>query len=485
MRAPACAARALATASLQAVVAVAVVACASAPRPAPASRPRQTILMTEVDDARAGKEGSAAVMAEIGVLDDPKLAAYVDGIGRKLLRGVPRRGFAFEFRVVDQTEPNAFALPGGYVFVSRGLLLLANDEDELACVMGHEIAHVVNRHAAAQQAVDRSASPLSQGYLRAAQRAAYSRDMERVADEDGQKLCAAAGYDPRALSRFLQSLQQAERLRSGSSRTPGFFDTHPGSVERAAAAAVRASEIRWKRDPALGDTRKTLLAELDGLPIGERPETGFFQGERFVHPVLGFQLRFPPGWQTSNTNQRVGARAPDGQAVVFLEGGPAAPSARAASEAWLAKASEQTTLAVQAAKPVKVGALDAFRLEVEGRGGAGATKGIVSFIPYHGATYVIVGMSPSFAADRYAGSLLMTSRSFAPLPAGFGAALRTERLRIARAKPGEDVTALVRRTGSRWPPITTAVFNALPASHRFAGGELLKIARDEGDAAAR
>jgi len=475
MRAPACA-RTLAIVAALAALA----ACAGSPRPAPPSRPRQTILMTEADDARAGKEGSEAVMAEIGVLDDPALQAYVDGIGKKLLRGVPRRAFAFQFHVVDQTEPNAFALPGGYVFVSRGLLLLANDEDELACVMGHEIAHVVNRHAAAQQAVDRNANPLSMGYLRAAQRASYSRDMERVADEDGQKLCAAAGYDPRAMSTFLQSLQQAERLRSGSSRTPGFFDTHPGSVERAAASAVRASEIRWKRDPTLGDTRQALLGHLDGLPIGERPEAGFFQGDRFLHPVLGFQLRFPPGWQTANTNQRVGARAPDGQAVVFLEGGPTAPSAQAASEAWLAQASKQQNIKVVDAKPVKVGAIDAFRMQIEGSGQGGAMKGMVTFIPYRGATYLITGMSPAFVADKYAGSMLMTSRSFAPLSAAEDGSLRTERLRIATAKPAEDVTTLVRRTGSQWPPTTTAVFNALSASHRFAGGELVKIARDEG-----
>lgn len=460
---------------------VALFGCASGGPPAGApQRPKETILMTEADDARAGKEGSEAVAAQIGVMDDPALQKYIDGIGQKLLRGVPRRGFAFQFQVVDQTEPNAFALPGGYVFVSRGLLLLANDEDELACVMGHEIAHVVNRHAAAQQAVDRNANPLSMGYLRAAQRASYSRDMERVADEDGQKLCAAAGYDPRAMSTFLQSLQQAERLRTGTSRTPGFFDTHPGSVERSAATAVRASELRWKPDPALGDTRKALLSHIDGLPIGDRPEAGFFQGDRFVHPDLGFQLRFPPGWETANTAAKVGARAPDGQAVVFLEGGPKAPSAKAAAEAWFAEAAKQQNLRLVEGKPVKVGTIDAWRLQVEGSGRGGAVKGIVTFIPYRGSTYVITGMSPAIVADRYAGSLLMTSRSFAPLPASEEGTLRTERLRIATAKSGEDVAGLGHRTDNRWPPITTAVYNALPASHRFQGGELVKIAKDEG-----
>src|SRR5262249_30355057 len=110
-----------------------------------------TVLMTDTDEARAGREGAAEVAAQMGLLGDAALDAYVGGIGQKLLRGLPYRAFDYQFRVVDQVEPNAFALPGGYIFVSRGLLLLANDEDELACVIGHEITHVARHHAAAQQ----------------------------------------------------------------------------------------------------------------------------------------------------------------------------------------------------------------------------------------------------------------------------------------------------------------------------------------------
>lgn len=152
---------------------------------------------------------------------------------------LPARGFSYQFAIVDQMEPNAFALPGGYVFVSRGLLLLANSEDELACVLGHEIIHVAHRHAAQQQALARSGSPLTMPWTRAAQMAAYSREMERNADEHGQLLCAAAGYDPAAMGTLLQTMLQCERLRAGASRTPGWFDTHPGHPERAAIRARR------------------------------------------------------------------------------------------------------------------------------------------------------------------------------------------------------------------------------------------------------
>jgi predicted Zn-dependent protease len=453
-----------------------LVACASPGKPASAGKPKRTILMSEQDDVRAGREGAADVMAEMGVLDDPALAAYVDGLGQKLLRGVPRRGFEFRFHVVDQLEPNAFALPGGYVFVSRGLLLLANDEDELACVMGHEIAHVLNRHAAAQQAVARGGSVLLMPWLRAGQMASYSRDMERVADEDGQVLCAAAGYDPRALPSFLRSLEQAERLRTGSSRTPGFFDTHPGSTERAAASAVRASEIRWKRDPSIGDSRAALLRHLDGLAVGPRPEAGFFDGDRFVHPVLDFQVRFPAGWRTSNTNQRVGAMEPNGEALVYLTGDLPDGDAQKAAEAWVARAGEEQPVKVLESKAVKAGAIDAWRMLLEAGGQGGSVTSYVTFIPYRSAIYRVTGVAPSRFAEAQLPRTLIPSRTFAPLSPSDLGSLRTTRLRVATARPGEDLAALGRRTGSAWDPTTAAVFNGVKSSQRYQGGELVKIA---------
>ncbi|MBW2294722.1 MAG: M48 family metallopeptidase, partial [Deltaproteobacteria bacterium] len=112
---------------------------------------------------------------------------------------------------MDQTEPNAFALPGGHIFISRGLLALANNEDELACVIGHEITHANQRHSAAQQGLAKRS--LAIGYLRAASMASYSREMERAADQGGQTLCATAGYNPMGMSTFLHSLDQNQRLQ--------------------------------------------------------------------------------------------------------------------------------------------------------------------------------------------------------------------------------------------------------------------------------
>jgi predicted Zn-dependent protease len=141
--------------------------------------------------------------------------------------------------------------------------------------------------------------------------------MERDADRGGQLLAAAAGYDPMGMSTFLANLALAERLSTGP-RGPSFFDSHPGSVERASVNAVRASEIRLQQNDMLGDTRASHLRAVEGLALGPRPEGGDFEGTLFLHPELGFQIRFPDGWRLQNSPRAVGAMSPHRDAIVYL-----------------------------------------------------------------------------------------------------------------------------------------------------------------------
>jgi len=455
--------------------ALVVAGCSSAPK-ASGQKKKRTVLLTEHDDARVGREASQGVAAEIGIIDDAGLNAYVSRIGRKLLRGVPRRSFQYQFSVVDQVEPNAFALPGGYIFISRGLLALANNEDELACVIGHEITHAALRHAARQQALAGRESRLAMPWVRAANIASYGRDMEREADKGGQMLAAAAGYDPMGMSTFLKNMGQNERLIVGHSRLPTFYDTHPGSTERASTNAIRARELRWKRDPALGDTRASLLREIDGLALGPRPEGGVFQGDRFLHPDLDFQVRFPNGWRTSNTNRAVGAVSPRGDAIVFVMADLPAGDPQTVADAFVEKTQQEQSVDVKESKPVKIGHIDGWRMRLEGGGGGRSIAAYVTFVPYRGSTWRIMGVSPARAAEQYLGRTISTARSFRPLTSEEKNSLTVTRLRLATARPDEDLTALGRRTGSAWDPSHAAVYNGIFVNHRFGGGERVKIA---------
>jgi predicted Zn-dependent protease len=438
---------------------------------APAARADRTVLLDSTyDDRDVGNKAAKGVEAQIGLLGDQALDAYIQGIGDKLLRAIPNRPFEYQFHVVDQTAPNAFALPGGHIFVSRGLLALANDEDELACVIGHEIGHVVKRHAAAQQESAGARFPLLDPRLGAGQMAAFSRDLERSADHDGQILCAAAGYDPRGMARFLESLMNWEKVATGSVREASFFDTHPLSSERATIARVEASELRWRRDPKIGDPRASLLAHIEGLPIGQRPEAGMFLGDVFLHPGLGFKLRFPRGWQKTNTPQMVGAQSPRGNAVVYLANDVPPGEPRQVAESWAEK-NVTGKGEVDKSAPFAISGLPAWRLDAT----SSSVRAIITFIPFASSIWRLMGAA---VEDKDLDQTLVTTRSFRALSDEDRAALRVTRLAIEHAQPGEDFAALTARTHNAWGSYQTALFNGLTPSQRFEGGESVKIARE-------
>jgi len=455
---------------------IAFVACSDTAKSA--ERRKRDILLSETDDARVGKEAAKTIPSQMGLYEDPEIEEYVNQLGQRLLRGVPRMGFSYQFKIVDQFEPNAFALPGGYIFISRGLLALANSEDELANVIGHEIIHAAHRHAAMQQALI-GTGPLAMPWSRAATMAAYGRDMERDADKGGQRLAAAAGYDPMGMSTFMRQLSQLERIRIGTVRQTRFIDTHPGSGERAAVNAARSREIRRKNVPSLGDTKNSYLRRLEGLPVGPRPEGGVFDGDRFLQPDMDFQLRFPPGWNVSNTTQAVGAVSPKRDAMIFLMADQPEGDPEQAAADFVIKTGDEFPIDVIKTGPVKVGHIEAWRIQIKSSGRARGMSANVTFIPYRGATFRITGVSSSAAARNYTGRMLSTMRSFRPLTEEQRANITGMRIHLATAQAGESLEELGRRTGTAWNISASAAYNGIFTTHRFEGGELVKITRIE------
>jgi predicted Zn-dependent protease len=460
--------------------AVAWLLAACAPQsPSPRNRERRVVLSTEYDDQRVGEEAFQELQAEIGLVDDPELIAYVRRIGSRLALHASQRSFPYQFAIVDEFEPNAFALPGGYIFVSRGLLALANSEDELANVIGHEITHAAERHAAAQQEYARRQNPLALPWILMGRLAAYGRDQERDADRGGQILAARGGYDPAAMSEFLKNLGGVERLQTGVSRIPSFAATHPGISERVADCAARALTIDWERDPALPEGREAYLRQLDGLPLGTNPAEGIFDGDRFLHPDLDFHLQFPHGWDYHNTHEAVGAVSPTGDAVIFLKGEGAERDPKLAAGDFLAAHAEEFALQVVRAQSVRIGDIDAYRLEVEGVSGGQKLAGLLTFIPHRGLMYRITGVAPVRVIGQYQGRVRKAVGSFRPLTVREQASIEKTTLRIVTAAPDEELVTLSKRTGNTWDPQRTAVLNGLSATTRFHGGENVKIAQSE------
>jgi predicted Zn-dependent protease len=436
-----------------------------------APKPRKTVLYTEADDQRVGEQQSLQVGGQLGFVDDPELEAYVDGIGKRLARHAPRGRYPYQFKVVDQDAPNAFALPGGYIYVSRGLLILANSEQELAGVLGHEIIHVAARHAAARQALVDGLGAMQ--FLAGAAIAGFGRDQEREADRVGQGLAGIAGYDPDGLPRFLRQLEFQERLRLGGSRLPGFFDSHPATAERIASASSRARSIAWRPEPTLAAGREGYLRHVDGLTVGAGAREGVFQGDRFLHPELLFTLRFPSGWHMQNTRQAVGALSPRRDAVVMLELQGFGDDPEMAASQFLSSPAAGNVHA-ETVQPIRIGALPGYRVQGRAHGGA-AVPVVFTWIAYRGSIYRITGLSRP-PADRFAGTFRAVARSFRPLPPEALAGVRETHVRVVSARDGETLKQISERTGNTWNLQELAVVNGLYADATLASGDLVKVA---------
>ena len=431
---------------------------------------------------------------QLGIVEDEELSRYVNAIGKKLASYSPRQDVEYEFRVVEMEEPNAFALPGGYVYISRGLLALANSEAEVANVIGHEIGHIAARHAAQRDTVQKAATILSilgmaaavatsgdgravaaTQYLGAGIVASYSREQERQADRVAIELAAKAGVDPGGMARFLKQLDNATRLKTGASRAPGFFDSHPATPERFAEATTRAQVERWTPGFAIAPTRREFLERIDGLVVGTAARAGVVRDNMFLHADMGFALRFPPGWRQLNLRDRVLAVSPGGDAVTALELAGNGDDPRAAAAAY----AREGQIGLQDGTPIRIGDLRAFRARAAVRSGSAYIDALLTWVAFDGKIYLLTAGTPAGAFPKYDGILRSFARGFRPLRDDDLAKIDELRLRIVEAKAGDTLATLSQREGNAWDLNELAVANALFVGDVLQEGQLVKIARRE------
>ncbi len=290
----------------------------------PATGKREFTLVTPAQEAAIGREGYNATATEFGVYDDAALSAYVDSVGRKVARASEQPQLQWKFTILDDAAVNAFAMPGGYIYVTRGLLAHMQSEAQLAGVLGHEIGHVTARHSARQitqqqlaglgLGIASAVSPTFRRYGSAAEQGLgllmlkYSRDDESQADELGVRYSSVAGYDPREIPGTYRTLQRIS-ARAGQS-LPQYLSTHPDPGARAERTAVLAGKAAAGR-ANLVVRQRGFLEHTRGLIYGENPRFGWFEGRKFYHPVLGLEMTFPAGWQTQHTHSALTAAAPD------------------------------------------------------------------------------------------------------------------------------------------------------------------------------
>ena len=319
------------------VIGLSLIGCSSNP----ATGGKDIAFMSKDDEKRIGDENHPKILKEFGgEYNDPELKSYVKSLGQVLAASSELPDIKWTFTLLDSDVTNAFALPGGYVYVTRGLLSLAETEGQLAAVIGHEIGHVTARHGAQRQAqgtlagigamgasilgsifvgpdagraIGQLANVGAQGYL-----ASYSRDQEYQADELGIRYNGRIGFTPFGMSEFLEKLDSEKdliaKLRGQAPRGSSYLDTHPPTPDR----VVRARKLAQKTSVEKPlDGRDIYLSKIDGMIWGDSPEQGYARDGTFAHKNLNFLFSVPDNFTLFNSPQRVTAYGPENASISF------------------------------------------------------------------------------------------------------------------------------------------------------------------------
>ncbi len=300
----------------------------------PVTGQRELMLLSEAEEIKLGNKTDAQIGQTYGIYDDHKLTNYINDLGQGMAKLSHRPNLPFEFKILDSPVVNAFAVPGGYVYLTRGILSYLNNEAELACIVGHEIGHITARHTAQQYTrVQLSQIGLGLGvilsdnfrqYAGLAQfgvgmlSLSFSRDNERQADNLGVEYATRAGFDAAHMAYFFETL---ERLHPSADRSglEGWFSTHPNPPDRIKAVQGKAKE--WAQKLGAKNLRTnpdTYLRQIDGLVFGEDPRQGYVDTNVFYHPGLKFQFPVPDGWKINNTPEQVQMVSKKQDAVILF-----------------------------------------------------------------------------------------------------------------------------------------------------------------------
>jgi len=296
----------------------------------PVSGKKELMLFSEKQEIAMGQETDLQIRQQFGIYEDKALNEYVNRVGQKLVPFSHRPKLPHYFAVLDTSVVNAFAAPGGYIYVTRGILALMGSEAELAAVLGHEMGHVAARHSMKRLSGQMLAqvglalgSILNKDVARFAGVAGlgmqllflkFSRSDEYQADSLGIEYSRKGAYSPGEMLRFFSALENMS-AEAGGQKIPSFLSTHPMTSNRIA----RIKEMISSKDVRLEVKKEPYLNQVDGMVYGENPRQGFTENGVFYHPEMTFAFTVPAGWEVANTPVQVAANEKEGRAVLILQ----------------------------------------------------------------------------------------------------------------------------------------------------------------------
>jgi predicted Zn-dependent protease len=446
-------------------------------------------------DKQMGDESARQVEMMIGIYPDSTLSAYVNAVGERLVKSLGNSPFTFKFQVVDMAEPNAFALPGGHIYVSRGLLALVNEEADLAGVMGHEMIHVTKRHAVKQMKKSILPSllmvpgalvgglvnedlgniinaPLALGselFL-----TNYSRKQEKESDIYGVELASEAGYDPSRLAIILQNLSREMELISGEAERKSYFSSHPYTPKRIENLNKRIATLDWDPIDPIADTRSKLYDHLEGMVLGANPAQGIFKEDQFMHPDLNLSIRFPVDWNTINVPVAVGATQEQGDGQILLTVEKEFTTADSAANAFVENFAKSLGIGPERNESILINGQPARVVAFRDKAGEQSVLLHTYWIHHDTLLLNLIGIS----TIKYESLIRSTAESLRNLTSEEKASISGWKLRTEKALAGESLIDFCQRTGNRWDPERTALMNGISIESLLQDEQVLKIAVD-------
>ncbi len=456
----------------------------------PVTGGKDFVLMSEQQELALGAQAHQDVLKEYAALDNPALQAYVSEVGQRLAKQSHRPALDWHFTVVDSPDVNAFALPGGYVYVTRGIMAYLNSEAELAGVIGHEIGHVTARHGVRQQSAatavgvgailgsilvpgmnNQAGASLLQT-LAQAWTSGYGREHELESDRLGAEYLARTGYSPQAMIDVIGVLKNQERFAAERAkrdgRTPrtyhGTFDTHPSNDARLKQVVGEANKYAVV-NPREG--RSEYLQKLAGVYVGDSPDQGVVRNNALLHEKLGLAIQFPAGWRVQNRSDRVTALSPKGDALVELQPGPKHDRPLETL---------QKGIKLDTGARYDSGILSGYPAAFA----AGAQQGkpvVAAAVVFNGRQYLIAGMTKDKSTyDRERTTLRAAINSFRAITPAERQAARPHVLQLVTAQPGVTLAALARQSPlGADAESQLRLMNGLYPSGEPSPGQLLKI----------
>ncbi len=468
-----------------------VIACARNP----VTGKREVMLVSEAQELQMGLQSDPGIIANFGLYEDEELQAFINEKGREMGAISHRPDLEYNFRILDSPVVNAFAVPGGFVYFTRGIMAHFSNEAEFAGVLGHEIGHITARHSASQmskqqlygglftigmivseefrQFGDLASQGLGAMFLK------FGRDDESQSDELGVDYSTQIGYDAHEMANFFAVLKNLQA--QAGVNIPEWQSTHPDPANRFNNVHSLADKYQAGVDKStLKINRNEYLALIDGMVYGEDPRQGFVENNNFYHPELKFQFPVPANWQLANTPQAVQMAEESGKAIMLLRLSQATTlqeAAQAASEEYQFSVVESSNVNVNG-NPALAMISDIVQEQQQQQTtqAAPSLRVLSYFIQYNGLIYQMHGVAATTDFNTYYNSFSNTMTNFRTLHDPNKINRTPERIQIVSLSQAMTMSQALQKAGIAAERLETmAILNNVPLDGTLPVGSTIKI----------